>query len=71
MSKTKRIVTKPTRKNKLEYEYIMTLRAKGMTYEAIGNSFSPRRYPQSINRKVLNFQRMWGTKKADATNICS
>lgn len=69
MSKTKRIVTKC--KNKSKYDSIMFLRSLGMSYERIGNTFNPKVSRQSVNQTVKNYERRWGTKKADATNICS
>jgi hypothetical protein len=64
MSKTKHIVTKC--RNKSKYDLIMSLRLLGMTYEQIGNRFNPKVTRQAIHKLVKNYERRWGTKKADA-----
>ena len=37
-----------------------------MSYERIGNTFNPKVSRQSVNQTVKNYERRWGTKKADA-----
>lgn len=44
----------------------MSLRKIGMTYEQIGNYFNPKVTRQAVNKVVKNYERRWGTKKADA-----
>jgi hypothetical protein len=64
MSKTRSIITKC--KNQSKYDLIMSLRKIGMTYEQIGNYFNPKVTRQAVNKVVKNYERRWGTKKADA-----
>ncbi len=52
-------------RNKNKYDLIMSLREKGMTYEQIGNSFNPKVTRQAIHAVVKNYEKRWGTKKAD------
>jgi predicted DNA-binding protein YlxM (UPF0122 family) len=64
MSKTKRIVTKC--KNKSKYDYIILQRSLGKSYSEIGNLFNPKISRQAVHQVVKNYERRWGTKKADA-----